>query len=44
MGVNLSVIVGELRYRIDSGRVTSGWNRISVISGWWVLSCMVNGC
>jgi len=41
--VNLSVMVGELRYRIDSGRV-SGCNRISVISGWWVLSCMVKGC
>ena len=32
VGVNLSVMVGELRYRIDSGRV-SGWNRISVVSG-----------
>ena len=41
-GVNLSVMGGESRYRIDSGRV-GGRNRIAVISGWWVLSCMVRG-
>lgn len=40
--MNLSVMGGELRHRIDSGRV-GGRNRIAVISGWWVLSCMVKG-